>query len=174
MVGRISPQKSPDTFIKAAYLIKKEIPQAYFMIIGDGEKRKEIEQLIKDTGLKDSVFISGWVDNPVNYIQLFDQAVLLSRWEGFGLVLAEYMAAGKPIIATDVDAIPELIENNENGLLVPVDDIKAICDAVLTVKNNPLLKNKFVQRGLRIAKENFDIKRVTIEHEKLFQQLLNI
>ena len=90
-VGRISQQKAPDIFIKAANIIKKKIPKAFFLIVGEGEDRGEIEKQIKDFGFKDSVKITGWVRNPISYIKLFDIAVLISRWEGFGLVLPEYM-----------------------------------------------------------------------------------
>ncbi|GHT07339.1 glycosyl transferase family 1 [Bacteroidia bacterium] len=172
-VGRISKQKSPDIFIKAAQLIKKQIPEAYFIIVGDGELRIEIEKLATEYQIFDSLTITGWIEDVNPYIRLFDVALLLSRWEGFGLVLAEYMAIGKPIVATEIDAIPELITNNENGLLVPVEDPVEVCNAVLKIKSNFQLKDHFIQEGLRIVKEKFDIKRVAIEHEKLFQQLIN-
>jgi glycosyltransferase involved in cell wall biosynthesis len=171
--GRISQQKSPDVFIKAAQLIKKQIPEAYFIIVGDGDLRHQIEKQAIEYGLADSLFITGWVEDVSPYIGLFDVALLLSRWEGFGLVLAEYMAAGKPIIATDIDAIPELISNNKNGLLVPVEDPVEVCNAVLEIKSNFQLKDRFIQEGLHIVKEKFDIKRVALEHEKMFQKFVN-
>ena len=109
MVGRISEQKAPDIFVRVAAVLKDVIPNAYFMIVGDGEQRREINQLIEELGLVGRVVITGWVNNPIAYANLFDQAVLLSRWEGFGLALTEYMKLGKAIVATEVDAIPDLI-----------------------------------------------------------------
>lgn len=67
----------------------------------------------------------------MSYVELFDVACLLSRWEGFGLALPEYMMAGKPIVASRVDAIPNIIRNGENGLLVEVDDATGASEAVL-------------------------------------------
>jgi glycosyltransferase involved in cell wall biosynthesis len=174
MVGRISQQKSPDTFIKAAKLIKKGIPNAVFIIVGEGNMQYQIEKLAANYHLSDSLIITGWLKDTIPYIGLFDVAMLLSRWEGFGLVLAEYMASKKPIIATDIDAIPELIVNNRNGLLVPVDDVLAICDAVLRLKKNYQLKEKFIDEGFQVVNEKFNISRVIIEHEKLFQKLVSI
>lgn len=84
--ARLAEQKAPDVFIQAAQFIKKEISNAYFLMVGDGEKREEIEQLIKELRLEDCVCITGWVSNPLDYIRRFDIAMLLSRWEGFGLV----------------------------------------------------------------------------------------
>jgi glycosyltransferase involved in cell wall biosynthesis len=158
MVGRISEQKAPDIFIEAAKLIKERISNAFFIIVGDGVLRAAIEEKSKEYGLFNSLIITNWIDNVIPYVKIFDVALLLSRWEGFGLTLAEYMAAEKPIIATNVDAIPELIENNRNGLLIPVDDACAVCDAVLTLKGNPQLREKFIREGLEIVNENFDIK----------------
>ena len=121
LVGRISPQKAPDVFVRMASEVVKKIPKAWFVIVGDGEQREEILALAEQLGIADRLTITGWTENPIDYMKLFDQAVLLSRWEGFGLVLAEYMTLEKPIVATAVDAIPDLITDYENGLLVESD-----------------------------------------------------
>lgn len=128
-------------------MIKKKIPQAYFIIVGDGDQRDEIEQMIENEGLNGEILITGWVDNPLTYANLFDQAVLLSRWEGFGLVLAEYMELEKPIVATNVDAIPDLITDYDNGLLVEVDNVEQIVCAIETIYNDHNLKRKIVKMG---------------------------
>ena len=172
MAGRLTKQKSPDIFVKAASLIKKEIPEAFFLIIGDGELRPQVERLIREKKLSDSFLITGWVRDAIPYIKIVDVATLLSRWEGFGLAIAEYMAAQKPIIATSVDAIPELITNEKNGLLIDADDIEAFGHAVLRIKNDELLRKKMTEEGLKIVKEKYNIKRVVEEHEKLFNSIL--
>lgn len=172
MVGRISPQKAPDVFIKAAKLIKQEIPDAYFIIVGGGEMENEIKQYAKENELKNCLHITGWVDDPLDYVELFDVACLLSRWEGFGLVLPEYMMVGKPIVATQVDAIPNIISNYQNGILVKVDDEVAVSRAVIEIQKNPMLKNKLVQQGQKDVRLRFDAKRVSYEHEILFRKLV--
>ena len=172
MVGRISKQKAPDTFIKMAYEIKKSINEAFFVIVGDGEDRKECEVLIKKLHLEDSFLITGWNDNPMEYVNLFDQAVLLSRWEGFGLVLAEYMIAKKPIVATNVDAIPNLIQNGENGVLVEKDDYIAAAKEVVGLYRDEEHRKLLCKKGYDVVCVKFDIKRVISEHEKLFRELL--
>ncbi len=172
MVGRISPQKAPDVFIKAAKLIKQEIPGAHFVIVGGGEMESEIKEYANENGLKDCLHITGWVDNPLNYVELFDVACLLSRWEGFGLVLPEFMMVGKPIVATQVDAIPNIISDHQNGLLVEADDEVAVSRAVLEIQKNPTLKNKLVQQGQKDVRRKFDAKRVSYEHELLFRKLV--
>ena len=82
------------------------------------------EKMIHENGLDNSFFITGWVDSPAAYMKFMDVGTLLSRWEGFGLVLPEYMACGVPIVATDVDAIPCIVIDNKNGYLVNKDDFQ--------------------------------------------------
>lgn len=172
MVGRISEQKAPDIFIKAASIILNKIPNSFFIIVGDGEQRGYIESLIHQYDLKERFLITGWIPNPIEYIHLFDQAVLLSRWEGFGLVLAEYMACKKPIVATNIDAIPSIVMNNKNGLLVPVDMPYKVAEAIILIYSNQDLKDRFINEGIRIVQLRFDIKRVARQHEVLLNSLI--
>lgn len=109
MVGRMSPQKAPDVFIKMAKLVKDAVPNAHFIIVGNGNQEVEIRKYAEDNGFSDSLHITGWVENPMSYVELLDVACLLSRWEGFGLALPEYMMVGKPIVASRVDAIPNIV-----------------------------------------------------------------
>ena len=102
MVGRMSPQKAPDVFVKMAKLVKDAVPNAHFIIVGNGNQEVEIRKYAEDNGFSDS-------ENPMSYVELLDVAWLLSRWEGFGLALPEYMMVGKPIVASRVDAIPNIV-----------------------------------------------------------------
>ena len=174
MVGRISPQKAPDVFIRVAEKIKNVIPNSYFMIVGDGEHRDEIQQYAKEYGFEDKLLITGWVDNSMDYVELFDVAMLISRWEGFGLVLPEYMLSEKPIIATKVDAIPNIIKDNENGILVEVDKVEEIFNAVLEICENRALADKFIKNGLKDVYNFFDVERVAMEHQCMFQEMRRI
>lgn len=168
MVGRMSPQKAPDVFIKMARLIKDKVPNAHFIIVGSGEQEKELRKYAEDRCFSDSLHITGWVDNPMIYVELFDVACLLSRWEGFGLVLPEYMMAGKPIVATNVDAIPNIIRDGENGLLVEVDDAIGASKAVLRIYQESELRDKLVAWGLEDVHNRFNARRVSDEHGVLF------
>lgn len=167
MVGRISPQKAPDVFIKAAKRIKRDIPTAYFIIVGSGEQEGDVKGYAEKNGLADSLLITGWVDNPMSYVELFDIALLLSRWEGFGLVLPEYMLAKKPIVASCVDAIPNIIEDRENGLLVDVDDVEGTYKAVMELYENEKLRTQIIEKGYVDVHSRFNMKRVAEEHENL-------
>ena len=173
MSGRISDQKAPDIFVHMAERIHRVIPESYFIIVGDGNQKEEIERMIVERDLSPYFRITGWQDKPWEYMALFDQAVLLSRWEGFGLVLAEYMFLGKPIVATNINAIPELINDQENGLLIPCDDDYSAAEAVLKIYYDTDLRDKFIQNGRIRSQILFDIKRVAKSHERLFAAILS-
>lgn len=171
-VARLSEQKAPDVFIKMAERVKDKIPNSFFIMVGDGEEREKIEHFIENSNLKNSVIITGWVDNPFSYMKIFDVGLLLSRWEGFGLVLAEYMLAQIPIVVTEVDAIPYIIENEKNGLLVKVDDIVETTKAVIRIHDDVDLCNRMIENGFKKVNEKYDIKRVASEHDELVDRIL--
>lgn len=173
MVGRMSPQKAPDVFIRMAKLVKGEVPNAHFIIVGNGEQEAEVRKYAEDNGFADRLYITGWVDDPMSYVELFDVACLPSRWEGFGLVLPEYMMAGKPIVASNVDAIPNIIRDGENGLLVSVDDPVRSYEAVLKIYRDDELRDKLVAYGYRDVKNRFNARRVAKEHERVFEKMIN-
>lgn len=171
MVGRISPQKAPDTFIKAAKLIKNRIPEAWFIIVGDGEQRAEIEAFARDNNL--GLYITGWTDEPYAYMKMFDLAMLLSRWEGFGLAIVEYMAAKKNFIATRIDAIPTIVRDGIDGILVDVDNPKQVTEAVWQIYSNKEYAMKLREEAYQSACTKYDIHRVAEQHLKMFNELVD-
>lgn len=171
MVGRMSPQKAPDVFIKMAKQVKEKVPNAHFIIVGNGSQEAEIRKYAEDNGFSDSLYITGWVDNPMSYVELFDVACLLSRWEGFGLVLPEYMMASKPIVASRVDAIPSIIRDGENGLLVEVDNDIGASEAVLRIYREDGLRDRLAAQGIEDVHKKYNARRVSEEHGKLFEQI---
>ena len=172
MVGRMSPQKAPDVFVKMAKKVKDAVPNAHFIIVGNGNQEGKIRRYAECNGFSDNLYITGWVDNPMSYVELFDVACLLSRWEGFGLALPEYMMVGKPIVASKVDAIPSIIRNEENGLLVEVDDVVGASNAVLRIYQEDGLGDRLVARGMEDVHNRFDARRVSEEHGKLFENIV--
>ena len=172
MVGRMCSQKAPDVFAKMAKLVKKQISNAHFIIVGNGNQETQIRKYAENNSFSDSLHITGWVDNPMSYVELFDVACLLSRWEGFGLALPEYMMAGKPIVASRVDAIPNIIHDGENGLLVEADDAAGASEAVLRIYKEKELKEKMVAQGADDVHKKFNARRVSEEHGKLFKNII--
>lgn len=173
MVGRISEQKAPDIFVKAAEIVKQRISNSFFVIVGDGPLLNEIKDQIHNSNLEDSFLITGWSSEPIEYSRYFDVSCLFSRWEAFGLVLAEYMMMRSPIVATNVDAIPNLIKNNENGLLICEDDYKEASDAICKLHDNANLIKQLTDHAYKDLLKRFDIKLVIKNHESLFYELFS-
>lgn len=171
MIGRLSPQKAPDVFIQAAKLIHEQIPNSAFIIVGNGDESEQVEAFAKENGLE--LVITGWTDEPYAYLKTFDVAMLLSRWEGFGLAVVEYMAAEKNVVATRIDAIPTLIEDGVDGLLVEVDNPQDAADKVLWLYNHPEEAVEMRRKALKKVIENYDINRVVNQHIDMFEKLIS-
>ena len=172
MIGRLSPQKAPDTFIRAAKLIHESIPNSVFIIVGDGEERESVESFAEENDLK--LYVTGWTDAPYSYLKVFDVALLLSRWEGFGLAVVEYMAAGKNVVATRIDAIPTLIDDGVDGLLAYVDNPEDVRDKVVWLHSHPEEADNMKKKALNKVKACYDISRVVDQHERMFVNLCNL
>lgn len=172
-IGRITEQKATDVFVRMAVEVKKKIPNAFFVIVGDdignGLFRRKIEKQINDYGIGDSFLITGWVSNPLDYMCVFDAAALLSRWEGFGLVLPEYMYMGKPIVASKADAIPYVV--GDAGLLVNVDDYNKAAELIVRLYTDKELEKEIIEREQRRVKV-FDAEKTAEKVFRLFNRLI--
>lgn len=169
MIGRLSKQKAPDVFIRAAKRIHERIPEAVFVIVGNGEETERVTTYAQENGLK--LHVTGWTDEPYAYLKSFDIAMLLSRWEGFGLAIVEYMAAEKNVVATRVDAIPTLIDDGVDGLLVPMDDDQAAAEKIIWLYEHPEEAARMRDAALKKVTEKYDVKRVAEEHLEMLKSL---
>ncbi|MCD5534047.1 glycosyltransferase family 4 protein [Lactobacillus delbrueckii] len=171
-VGRLTEQKSPDVFVEMAEKIKEVIPNSFFVMVGDGSLESKVRSLIKAKELEDSFLITGWVNNPTSYLNCFDVATLLSRWEGFGLALVEYMYGGVPLVSTKVDAIPYVVDDGVDGLLVEPNSPEEAAKAVIRIHNDPTLASKLVNNALVAVKDRYDVHRVVRQTQQLYQEIL--
>ena len=129
-VGRLKAPKDFATLIRAFARVRQHY-DARLIILGEGEDRPALEQLVANLGLKDWIAMPGFVDNPYAWMRRADVFVLSSYWEGFGVVLVEAMACGTPVVATDCPSGPrEILENGKWGKLVPVSDEMAMAEAI--------------------------------------------
>ncbi len=161
-VGRLHQQKDFPTLIKAFNKLKRE---AKLIILGEGEKRKELEKLIKELNLEDSVDIPGFVDNPYAYMARADVYVLSSRWEGLPNTLIEAIACGTPVVSTNCPSGPsEILENGKYGKLVPVGDTNSLAEAIEEALENPIDKEVLQERG-----KYFSVERAAGEYLNLIE-----
>jgi glycosyltransferase involved in cell wall biosynthesis len=138
LVGRMSEKrKGHAILLKAFKEVASDFPEARLILIGDGKLRCKIEKHIQNLNLSDRVIITGFrVDMPLVYSAL-DMLVVPSLWEGLPMVLLEGSACGKPVIATNVGGIPEVIIHEKTGLLVPPGDAKSLAISIKTLLKRP-------------------------------------
>jgi glycosyltransferase involved in cell wall biosynthesis len=131
-VGRLCEQKGQLVLLQAAQLLLRRAVHLELVLAGDGEMRGDIEALIREYGLGESVRITGWIsgEQVLHELQAARALVLPSFAEGLPVVIMEAMALSRPVISTFVAGIPELVQAGENGWLVPAGDVEALADAM--------------------------------------------
>lgn len=161
--GRMVFQKGHDLLLDVAGRLKAAGVQFKLLLAGSGPLEGEIRERIRRQGLGEQVILLGFVDDVASFMRSIDVFLLSSRWEGFGFVLAEAMAAGKPIVAFDVSSNPELVEHGVNGLLAAPFDTQAFADHVLTLVADAGLRERLGNEGLARVRAKFSFERVVQE-----------
>ena len=171
-MGRLAHQKGHDLLIKSFAKIANEYPDWQLVIIGEGEKCADLEQIIQDNNLGDSIQLVGRIENPFPILQQAKVFVLPSRWEGFPNALLEAMACGVPVISFDCPSGPsDIIRHEVDGLLVPPEDIEALAAAMQRLMDNEDERQKFGERALEVT-ERFSIEKIMAQWEALFHQVI--
>jgi glycosyltransferase involved in cell wall biosynthesis len=128
-VGRLVPQKDVPTLIRAFSLFSRHHPESRLVIVGRGPEEASLRRRAVMCGLSDRIVWAGFREDIPKVMSSFDVFVLPSKYEGFGLVLLEAMAASKPVVASRVSAIPEIVEEGKTGILVPTGDPEGFAEA---------------------------------------------
>ena len=154
-VCRLEPQKGVDVAIRALPAIRARHPQAELVVLGEGAERAALEQLAST--LEVPVHLPGRVPDVAAWLRRADLLVHPARWEGFGLALLEAMLASKPIVATKVSSIPEIVADGQTGLLVAPDDAAALAGAVTRLLDDP---GGYGEAGRKRAQSQFSVARM--------------
>ena len=136
-VAELHPIKRHHILIEAISELVKNYPTLRLILIGDGELKSVIEKQIANADLTENIFVLGNITEAARFLKAFDMFVLASKSESYGYVLHEAGLAELPVVATNVGGIPDIIINNQSGLLVPPDDISAIYEAIKKLIDNP-------------------------------------
>jgi len=171
-VANFYPIKGLHYFIEGAALVKQVMPEVRLAIVGDGEQWRELRNLARQLDLDPETLFLGHRDDVPELLPLFDVFVLSSVAEGLPFALLEAMAAARPVVATAVGGVPELILDGQTGLLVPPKDPQALAEAVIS-----LLKNSSRARAMGLAARqrvlsHFTVDRMIAETEQIYRRLL--
>ncbi|WP_245909130.1 glycosyltransferase [Mycobacterium neglectum] len=153
------PEKDHQTFLRAARLVADRIPNAKFLVVGDGPMRPEIESLISELELTDRVVLTGSRSDVPDLLRSVDVFVLSSRTvECFPISLLEAMAAGRPAVCTAVGGVPEMIEEPATGFLVPPRDPEALADRLVEILSDPDLARRMGRAARARVESSFSLR----------------
>ncbi len=170
-VGRLSEEKGVQFLIEAGSVLKERIKSFKIMIIGDGPRKKYLENMVREKGLEQEIIFTGFQANIEDYLPALDVFVLPSLTEGTPMALLEAMSMKIPIVATAVGGVPKVIKHGINGLLVTPCDYKEISEAILLIKNDPSLKDRLIIEAYKTIEKSFNIDEWCKKIEKEYSQL---
>jgi len=168
IVARLAPIKAHEDFFAAAQLVQQAQPDVSFLVIGDGERRAELEALVRRLSLTDHVRFLGWRrDMPRIYADL-DVVALTSRSEGSPVSLIEALAAARPVVSTAVGGVPEVVLDGETGLTVPVSQPRALAEGIVRLLRDPGEAELLAHAGRRHVYPRYDSSRLVEDMRSLY------
>jgi glycosyltransferase involved in cell wall biosynthesis len=170
-VTRLSPQKAPLDFVQAAGIIAQNLPEAWFVMVGDGPLRAQVEGLAAELGITDRLVLTGLRRDVPELMAAFDIFALSSLWEGLPRVLPQAMATGLPVVATAIDGNAEAVQDGLNGRLVPPSDPAALAQAVGELLGSPQLAVEMGAAGRQRALE-FSAQQMVDDIAALYTRLM--
>ena len=159
-VAALVPHKGQRHLVEAAAIVLKKVPDARFVIAGEGELRESLERQIREHHLEKHVFLVGFRPDVLSVHKAFDIFVMSSVTEGLGTSLLDAMACGKPIVATTAGGMPEVVLDRKTGLLTPPRDHEAMAAAIVTLLTDDQARAAMGAAGLARVREHFSAERM--------------
>jgi glycosyltransferase involved in cell wall biosynthesis len=173
-VANLFPRKGYEYLIQAVMEVNRKKPGICCLIVGEGDEvyRSKLQEMVQKNGLEKIVTFLGFQQDVPSHIAAMDIFVLPSIMEGFGIVLLEAMAVGKPIVATTVGGIPEIVEDQVTGFLVPPRNSGALAQKIMDLLENPDLREKLGQAGKARVLDRFSVQRMTLQLQDIYRGLV--
>src|SRR6476619_1051009 len=170
-VAALVRHKGQRYLIEAAAIVIRQIPDARFVIAGEGELRGALERQVKEHKLEKHVYLLGFRPDVLSLQKIFDVFVMSSVTEGLGTSLLDAMACAKPVVATAAGGIPEVVEDGLTGLLVPTRDPEAMAAAIVRLLNDAGLRRQMGEAALLSARERFSVERMVLDTLRVYQRV---
>lgn len=168
-IGQLIPRKGIDVLLKAVSRLGSL--NWRLAIVGDGEERAHLELMAEELGIADRTRFFGFRKDRLAFLKGFDAFVLPSRLEGIPRCLMEAMAAGAPVVATDIAGCRDLIHHGETGLLFPLEDDKRLAEEIVRVASNDVLRSALRDKGRSFILGNFSAESMARQYESLYDAL---
>ena len=171
IVGRLACVKNHLMFLKAAKIILQQRSNIKFFIIGDGELKQELTAYTGKLEISDNVFFTGWIKNSAKIYSDLDIVALTSKNEGTPVTLIEAVVCQKPVVATKVGGVIDIIQDKKNGLLVEPNNAEKFAQAIINIIDNPGIFSKSVTKNSLQMQQNYGQKRLINDIENLYRKL---
>jgi glycosyltransferase involved in cell wall biosynthesis len=171
-VGRLNEVKRQDLLIEAFADVRREIPGAHLLLVGDGPARPDLETLTGRLGLQASVHFAGYQAEPERFLKTMTIFALPSRMEGTPLVVLEAWAAGLPVVATRVGGVPRMIADGQNGLLVDEGKQASLAAALLRLLRDPEQRRRIAAAGQQTVAARYSLERMAGDYASQYLELL--
>ena len=174
ITAMLRPEKDHALFLKSAQYVLSRRPEVSFLVIGDGTEKDRLAALVRELGIEKNVCFLGLQAEAFRLVSCFDVAVLSSRpvVETFPLSVLEYMAAAKPVVATRVGSLPDLVEEGRTGFLVESGDWKTLGERILTLLQDRGRAESMGQAGRKKVLQEYTLDQTIKKTEALFEKLL--
>ncbi|HVP07684.1 MAG TPA: glycosyltransferase family 4 protein, partial [Candidatus Acidoferrum sp.] len=174
IVANFRPPKGYQYFAEAARLVRRELPNAKFLVIGqgEGEIKQKFETSIADFGLKENVKLLGFRSDVPELLRTMDLFVLSSISEGLPLAAVEAMAACRPVVATNVGGLSELVQDGRSGYLVPPADTNSLANRMIELLKDQSLRAHMGKAGREIATTTFSLETMVSSYQQLYEGLI--
>jgi glycosyltransferase involved in cell wall biosynthesis len=172
-VAALVPHKGQRHLIDAAQLVVREVPDARFIILGEGELREHLERHVRDLHLEKHVLLPGFRTDVLGCIKSFDLFVMSSVTEGLGTSLLDAMACSRPVVATHAGGIPEIVEDGQTGTLVPPRDHVAMAREIVGLLKDADRRRRFGAAGLARVTERFTVERMVAATAAIYDRIVN-
>lgn len=174
-IGELAPIKGQESFLRAAAIVSSRRDDVDFVVAGEdksrtGENQRGLQSMIDELNLRQRVRIDGWADDVVELLRTLDVFVSASRSESFGIAMVEAMAGGVPVVATMTAGAREIIDENKTGVLVPIEDEKAMAEAICELLDDPQRRERLAHDARRMVSERFSLDRMVDETEGAYLQ----
>lgn len=172
-VGRLQPVKGHHDFLSAAQIVLRRYPKAYFVLVGEDFRNGQLQDMARQLKIRDRVCFAGYSKEVAVWLNLFDIFVLPSLSEGMPVAAIEAMYMRKPVIATNVGGTPEVVQEGQTGLLVPPSNPQAMAQSIITLIENPAIRQKLAAAGHDRAASLFTVEGMIKQYEDIFVKLLD-
>jgi glycosyltransferase involved in cell wall biosynthesis len=165
--------KGHDILLEAAESVLKRVSEAVFLIAGDGKRKERIKREVMKRRMEEKFIFTGFRDDVPHILSALNLLVMPAVSEVFPVAILEAMAMAKPVVASQLPGITEVVADGGSGLFVPPGDVAALSEAIISILTNKSRLKSFGRQGRKIVEQSFDIKLVAGEMERIYHKLID-